>query len=255
MKQSIILWIAAITITFLAGYAQRIKSPVYPINGTLDLVTGEASFSFDKVYGSKDGYKVLIVNNCKDLQGTLRWKDKGDTASWHSVPMNSSGEALSAVIPAHQPLSEVEYRVTLVDQDQTFLVPVKEPAVIKFIGRVPSQIAMNYYLTLFAGLLLAIRTGFEIFKNKPRLRLYAIFTIISFFSFTFIFSTVKKGCELGIIGGTKIAPITDIFSSGPILLFAWWLLAIILIFNSHKPKIWAGAASVGTILIFLLGKF
>lgn len=254
MKQSVILWTAAIVITFLAGFAQRIKAPDYPVNGTIDMATGEASFSFDRIYSSKKAYRVWLANNCQNLQGVLHWKNMDDT-SWHNILMHADSGIIYAEIPAHPPLSKVIYSVELSDKGETFRVPVKSDVTMQFTGRVPSQISMFYFISLFAGLLLAVRTGFEVFKSNPRLRLYTIFTIISFFSFTFLFSTVKKGCELGIIGGTKIAPIADIFSSGPVILFIWWLLAMILIFNIKKPKIYAGIAAAGTIVIFLAGKF
>jgi hypothetical protein len=169
--------------------------------------------------------------------------------------MQTKGEALYAEIPAHPPLSIVEYRVILNDQGKTYYVPKTEIAHIEFLGHVPSQIMMFYYITLFAGILLGIRTGLEVFKDKPKIKMYTIFTLISFFTFTLIFNTVKKGCELGAIGGTKIIPISDLFSSGPVLLFILWIAALILIFNTKKYKVWAALSALGTILIFLLGNF
>ena len=169
--------------------------------------------------------------------------------------MKPDSGTLYAYIPAQPPLSRVQYRVELTDSGKTYLFPVENNLTMEFLGHVPSQISMFYFITLFAGLLLAVRTGFEVFREPPRLRLYTLFTVISFFCFTLVFSTVKKGCELGIIGGTKIAPITDIFSTGPVLLFALWILAMIIIFNLKKTRIWAVVAAVGTIVIFLLGRF
>lgn len=255
MKQSIILWTAAAIITLLAGYAQSIKSPYYPVNGTVTVSSGYSSFSFDKVYRGKDGYPVWIISDFKGLKGELKWRDISGNNEWQTIQMQPKGEALYAEIPAHPPLSKVEYRVTLNDQGKTFLVPETEIAHIQFLGRVPSQIMLFYYITLFAGILLGIRTGLEVFKDKPRIKMYTIFTLISFFSFTLIFSTVKKGCELGAIGGTKILPISDLFTNGPVFLFLLWIAALILIFNTKRYKIWAAISAVGTILIFLLGNF
>ena len=254
MKQSVILWIATVIIIFLAGYTQRVQSPDYPINGTETLVTGEASFSFDRTADSKSNYKVWLADNCTDLKGILRWKGT-DEKLWHFENMKPDSGTLYAYIPAQPPLSRVQYRVELTDSGKTYLFPVENNVTMEFLGHVPSQISMFYFITLFAGLLLAVRTGFEVFREPPRLRLYTLFTVISFFCFTLVFSTVKKGCELGIIGGTKIAPITDIFSTGPVLLFALWILAMIIIFNLKKTRIWAVVAAVGTIVIFLLGRF
>ncbi len=254
MKQSIILWIAACVITFSAGFIQSTISPHYPENGTLSTYSGDVSYSFDKIYRGKGDYTVWVLSNFKGLKGNLEWKDV-DSSNWQKVKMLPSRQAIVAKIPAHSPLSKVEYKVVLDDNGRTYSIPKKGTVQLEFMGHVPSPITMFYYITLFAGLLLAIRTGLESFKEKPRLRLYTLFTLISFFSFTLVFSTVKKGCELGLIGTTKIVPITDLFSSGPVLLFIIWIAALILIFNIKKPKVWAISASVVTIITFLYGNF
>ncbi len=254
MKQSIILWIAACVITFSAGYIQSTISPNYPENGSLSTYSGDVSYSFDKVYDGKGDYIVWVLSNFNGLKGDLKWKDI-DSSNWHKVTMLPSREAITAKIPGHSPQSKVEYKVVLRDNGRTYSIPKKGTVHLEFLGHVPSSIMMFYYITLFAGLLLGIRTGLESFKDKPRLRLYTLFTLISFFSYTLVFSTVKKGCELGLIGTTKIAPITDLFSSGPVLLFVIWIAALILIFNIKKPKIWALSASVLTVITFIYGKF
>ncbi len=254
MKQSIILWIAACVITFSAGFIQSTISPDYPENGSINTYSGNVSYSFDKVYHGKGDYIVWVLSNFKGLKGTLEWKDL-NSSSWNKVQMLSSGEAITAKIPAHSPLSKVEYKVTLLDNGRNYSVPNKGTVKLEFLGRVPSSITMFYYITLFAGLLLGIRTGLEIFNEKPRLKLYTLFTLISFFSFTLVFSTVRKGCELGVIGTTKIASITDLFSTGPVILFVMWIAALILIFNLKKPKAWALSASVLTIITFIYGSF
>ncbi len=256
MKQSIILWLAAGIISFLVGYTQSTTSSTYPINGTIKLNNGyEVSFSFDKVFHGKGDYQVLIASDKKNLSGVLEWKIISDTANWQTVPLKNNNGALIAFIPHKKALTEVEYRVILNDGNKKVLVPQTVKATLQFLGFVPPEILQFYYITLFAGILLAIRTGLEIFREKPRIKMYTIFTLISFFSFTFVFSTVKKGCELGVIGGTKIASLQDLFPSAPVLLFLLWIAALILVFNTKKYKMWALTSSILTIIIFLAAKF
>ena len=255
MKQSIILWSAAVIIIFLAGYIRQTNSSEYPVNGTITLKFTEVSFSFDRIFRGKGDYTVWLAAETKDLSGELEWRDKQDTASWKQVKLTSSDDILSGTIPHHSPLSKVEYRVKLYDHGNTVLVPQASDVTLLFLGQVPSQIIMFYYITLFAGLILALRTSLEIFKDRPKIKMYTIFTLISIFSFTWIFSPVKKGCEIGMIGGTKIAPVDELFSSGSILLFLLWVATLILVFNTKKQKLWVTTSSILTIVIFLSGKF
>ncbi len=255
MKQSIILWLASAILTFIIGYTQTTTSSNYPINGTIDISSGQASYSFDKIFRGKNGYKVLVVGDITNQTGELFWKDKTDSSKWNSVPLKFSDHQLGGIIPSHQPTSIVEYRVKLNDNRKTILLPKTQNVVIQYLGNVPQQIMQFYFITLFSGLLLSIRTSLEIFSSRPGIKMYTIFTLISFFSFTLIFSTVKKGCELGIIGGTKIVQPNELFSSGPVMLLAAWILALILIFNTKKEKLFAVLFSLLTMIIFFAGKF
>ncbi len=255
MKQAIILWISAAIITFIAGYTQSTTSPNYPINGTVDLSSGEISYSFDKIFRGKSDYQVLVIGDFTNQTGVLEWKNQSDTSAWNIVQLKSSKNKLSGIIAHHQTLSKVEYRVRLNDNGKILQLPQSKNATIQFLGNVPPQIMQFYYITLFVGILLGLRSGLEIFRERPRIKMYTIFTLISFFSFTLVFSTVKKGCELGAIGGTKIVQLQELFPSAPVLLFATWIATMILVFNTKKPKVWVVLSSVATIIIFLAGKF
>jgi len=46
-----------------------------------------------------------------------------------------------------------------------------------------------------------------------------------------------------------------LFSSGSLLLFVIWAAALILVFNTRKPKVWMPVFSVLTLAVFLFGKF
>ncbi|MCL5030768.1 MAG: hypothetical protein M1480_17290 [Bacteroidetes bacterium] len=255
MKQAIILWAAAAIIAFIAGYTQNTTSSYYPINGTVDISSGEISYSFDKIFRGKGSYQVLVVGDFTNQTSMLMWKDENNSSKWNNIPLRNSNNELIGEIPQHQPMSKVEYRVRLNDNGKFILLPQTQNITMQFLGNVPSQIMQFYFITLFAGILLSIRTSLEIFTERPRIKMYTIFTLISFFSFTLIFSTVKRGCELGLIGGTKIAPLNELFSSGPVLLLSAWILALILVFNSKKSKFWAVIAGIATLIIFFFGRF
>ncbi len=255
LKQSLILWTASIIIIFLAGYTERTNSPGYPVNGTINLNYSEISYSFDTVFRGKSDYTVWLAAESGSLEGDLEWRDKHDTASWKIINLTRANDILSASIPHHSPTAKVEYHVKLYDKGNTITIPRDSNVTLLFLGLVPSQIMMFYFITLFAGLILAVRTCLEIFKENSKIKMYTIFTLISFFSFTWIFSPVKKGCEIGMIGGTKIAPVNELFSSGSLLLFVIWAAALILVFNTRKPKVWMPVFSVLTLAVFLFGKF
>jgi peptidoglycan/LPS O-acetylase OafA/YrhL len=130
------------------------------------------------------------------------------------------------------------------------LIPTTEKEEILFLGAVPASISIHYYLTLFLGILLSIRAGLETFNEKPRLRLYSIFTLISFISCALIFAPVKKAYELGAIN-KSIPPIAELFAGWLILLVIIWILNLIQVSYTKSAKIWMVVFSILTILIFI----
>ncbi len=254
MRQSVFLWIGAVFIAFFAAYIQDVTSPYYPVNSVLDINGYKVSYSFDKVYRSNDSYRVWAVNNLNGLTGELLWKNKYNTRKWNTVPMKINGEVLEAYIPPHPPREKVEYKVKLDYNGKSYFIPGTDGVVMEFLGKVPRQISMFFYITLYAGILLAIRTGLEIFNDKPRLRMYALFTVMDIFAFSLLFSSVRRSAELNAIGN-NVVPIEAIFSVSSMVLLGLWIAVMILVFATKKPKVWAMTGAVATLIIFFAGKF
>lgn len=249
MKQTIILWVSAIIIVFIVSFAQHIRSNEFPISGTIDLGSGNVSYDFDRVVHTKNGYRVIIASDIKDMSGKLYWRTAEDSV-WNSTALIDSGNIFYAMIPAQEPRTKIFCRVKLLYNGKNYLLPVKRAADITFYKSIPDEIFQFYYITLFAGLILGVRTALEAFNEKSKMKKLSVFTAISFFSFTFVFSTVKKGVEIGAVGGGGV-PLSDIFDLRGILLFAVSVITMILIVNSRRRRIWAVAGAVVLLLVFL----
>ena len=249
MKQSIILWISAAIITFLTGYFQSRTSSYYPISGTFGIDGQKVSYHLKKIHNSSEDFKLIIRSDRKDLRGAVLWRNENFQTEWQIDSMQFVNESLVAVIPKQNPLTKVEYKIILNHNNKEFFIPAAQCVEVLFLGIVPFSISLHYYLTLFAGMLLSIRTGLESFNTRPRLRLYSIFTFISFFSCALIFAPVKKAYEMGIIG-KSVPPISEIFEVWLLLLLLLWIAAVIVISYVNKKKIYALGFSIISIIIF-----
>ena len=254
MKQSLILWISAAMITFLAGYIQNRTSSTYPVSGTIGIDGQRVSYHFKKICNNKDDYFIMIRSDVENLKGVLKWRVMDEKQAWQIDTLKISEGNLLAKIPKQPALTEVEYTIKLIHDNKEYFLPKKKINKIKFLGAVPSTINIHFYLTLFIGLLLALRAGLEIFNEKPRLRLYSIFTLISFFSCAMIFAPVKKAYEMGAIGKT-VPPIDQLFEIWLIALLIIWILNLILVSYSRIPKNWVLVVSILTILLFYSQNF
>ncbi len=250
MKQSFILWISAAIITFLIGFVQSRTSSYYPISGTFGIEGQKVSYHLKKIHNSNEDFKLIIRTDRKDLRGVALWRIDNSQSEWQIDSMQFVDESLTAVIPKQNPLTKVEYKIIISHNNKEFFIPATQAVEVLLLGKVPFTISLHYYLTLFLGLLLAIRTGLESFNNRARLRLYSIFTVISFFSCALIFAPVKKAYEMGIIG-KSVPPISDIFEVWLLLLVFLWIAAIVIISYAQRKKIYALSFSIISIIIFL----
>lgn len=254
MKQSIILWTSAIVITFLIGFFQNRTSSEYPISGTIGIDGQKVSYLFNSTHRDRGDYKILLRTEIEGLDAIVKWKIADEKMNWHIDTMQYNNSTLSAVIPRQTALTQIVYNIVLKQNSKEYTLPKNEVVKAEFLGLVPTSIRIHYFLTLFLGILLGVRTGLEFFNDKPRLRFYSIFTLISFFSCAMIFAPVKKAYEMGIIGKT-IPPIGQIFEGWLIILVVIWITNLILVSYSKYSKVWGISAAALTILFFSLRNF
>ena len=253
MKQNIILWVAAFIITFVAGFLQSRLSERYPVSGSFGINGKEIGYKLDRVFSGEDDYTFTIKSEIENLQGKLFWKKTGEER-WNSAALTDSGSYIFGKIPHQSPQTKTEYFVKLFYKNNEYFVPAGgNPVELKFLGTVPSKINIYYWLTLLGGILMAVRTGLEYFNVPGKLKKLEVFTLIFIVVNVFAFHPVKTSYELGAIGNA--VPITSMFQFSSIFLFATWVIATALIFNTKNYRIWAPVAAIISILIFELGSF
>lgn len=251
MKQSIILWLGAFVITFLAGYLHSITSENYPVSGSFGIGLKKVSYFFDKVYKENKNYEVIIRTDVDSLKGKVLWRKRNpQKLNWNEVTMKPAEETLTAEIPHQPPRTIIEYKVILNHKDSTFVLPYSGNAEIEFFGQVPKSIQVFAFLSLFGGLLFSVRTALDYFNENEKIKKFAVFTTAVWFSSALIFFPVKRSYELSAKIGQSILPITDIFHPSLLLMLAFWILSVIVIFNVKKYKIFALAAGIITIILF-----
>lgn len=251
MKQQIILWAGAFIITIITAFLLRTIDPEKPVTGTVQFGNEKVSYKFDRVYRSNDDYRVMLFSDIKDLNATLEYRDAGSDSGWTKVEMGYSKEILSANIPGHPSMSQVDYKVTMNYKQQSFTVPSDKGLRIKFLGRVSTQIMAWYYIALFGGILLSTRIGLEYFNDNEKIKKLSFFAFLSFIFYAMLLIPVKKTYELSALG-KSIPQLTQLFNLSGILIMILWIGGIISFFNVKNRKLMALIVSVLTILIFVI---
>ena len=190
----------------------------------------------------------------ENLQGILQSKISGRNQDWKIDTLEYSNRYLSVTIPKQKALTEIEYRIILTGNNGKYFLPDNTIEKLLFFGPVPLSIDIHYYLTLFIGILLSVRAGLETFNMKARLRLYSVFTLISFFSCAMIFAPVKKAYEMGAIGN-NVPPIGKLFELWLVALVIIWIMNLVLVSYSRIPRKWVLAFSILTLIVFYSQNF
>ncbi len=252
MKQSIILWTAAVIITFVAGFLHSRLSSEYPVSGSFGIEGKETGYKLDRVYyGNDDYYFFLTTESDSSLSGNVYWKSDG-SPSWNRAPLIKKGTIISGSIPHREPGSIVTYFIKLNYKGKEYTIPSKNEFVaITFYGKVPDKINYYYWATLLGAVLLAVRTGLEYFRFPGILKKIEVFTLIAVISNVFVFNPVRMTYKLGSVGKSVIS-LTQMFPLLSILLLVTWIIATALIFNTKNFRIWAPPAALITLIIFEL---
>lgn len=251
MKQSIILWLAAAVITLLSGYYHSNVSPEQPISSSFDIGLKKVSYELDRVYRSNKAYRLLISSEAPNLKGEILWRKEGSDSAWNVAPMKYvSNEMIEGYIPHQPPLTKVEYRVKLLKDSTAYYVPDNAIGVIKFLGKVPGQIEFFYTFTLLLGLLLGVRTGLDYFREKDKIKMLSLFTLVTWVANVTIFNSVKITYESVAKMGTQVLSIGTLFPLNADIMLFFWIISVACVFNLKKNKLWALISAIITLVIF-----
>lgn len=247
MKRSYHIWLLAILVTVASAVYQRLTGPTYPKH-YVTLLNGNAiSITLDRAHGGEGDHPVTVETNDSLITGTLEWKRYNTNDEFTVAVMTSSNGALTASLPHQPPAGKLLYRIHLTDGKQTFTAST----VIRFRGDVPAVVLLLHVAFMFGGMLLSTRTGLEVFTKDPK---FGKLTMLTFLCVT--------------IGGMILGPLVlnyafnewwtgfpfgnDITDNKTLVAFIVWLAALIAVRKSKNPKRWLLAASIITLLVFLI---
>jgi len=251
MKQSIILWIAAAVITLLSGYYHSNVSSSQPISSSFGIGLKKVSYEVDRVYSSNKPYKLLISSELPNLKGEILWRKEGSDSAWNVTPMKYvSKEMIEGYIPHQAPLTKIEYRVKLLKDTTAYYVPDNTVGTMTFLGKVPGQISFFYTFTLLLGLLLSVRTGLDYFREKDKIKMLSLFTLVTWVANVAIFNPVKITYESVAKMGMQVLPIGTLFPLNADIMLIFWIISIACVFNLKKNKLWVLISAVITLVIF-----
>jgi len=251
MKRSIVLWILAIIITISSAVYQRITGPTQPVSGSKKVGGNEIRYTLLRNHDSTADADMEISIPDMIITGSVSWRRFRSYDTLQTNPLVREGDKLIVSIPKQPAAGKVAYEVKLYDSTGTGYDLTNKPVIIRFKDPVPLPVMIAHILLIFMAMLYSTRTGLEAIVRGDKVYRQTILTVI-----------------LLLVGGMFLGPVVQKYAFGafwtgwPIghdltdnktaVAMIFWLIALWRIKAKNKGRGWVIAASIVTLVIFLI---
>lgn len=160
MKKNILLWILALILTVVLAIYQRLSGPTRPVRGKQIVAGAELKYKFFRSWTSYQPLPVRVAGNgIASLRLYYRRYPYIVGENWTSVAMAKKDGVFQAMVPGQPAAGKVAYKVEARGREGSLWLNHGEPVVARFKGAVPLWLLLLHVHFMFAGLILAFRTG------------------------------------------------------------------------------------------------
>ena len=185
--------------------------------------------------------------------GLLKWKRYKSNDEWRTDTLIRTENNLVISVPKQPSAGKVIYQVTLVDDEGQTYPLTDQPIIIRFRDPVPSFILWSHIICMFAGMLVASRTGLESITGRDRAYRLALWTTSLLFAGGFIFGPIVQKFAFGEYW-TGWPWGHDLTDTKIVVSMIFWVIALWRARGADpkRGRVWIIIASVVTLLIYLI---
>lgn len=250
-KSSALLWLLAFLLTMLLAVFQRLTGPTYPVKGRQTIAGIAIQYKFYRSWTSHKPLSVRVSANGDGLALRLYYAPFPLPAAggWAVMEMAKREGVFEAKIPGGPTAGKMAYKVEAVTPAAGRIwLHEGRPVIARFKGKVPAFLLVLHIIFMFAGLLLAFRTG-----------LGALFRDGAWLSF------VPWTLAVTLIGGLLLGPLvqkcafgnywtgfplgSDLTDSKTLFAVLFWLGAFLL---RRRSRWWTISATILMLVVFLI---
>jgi len=250
VKRSTLFWIIAFVVTAGSGVFQRLTGPTYPLSGTAAFEGGSVHYRFDRSFGSSSDAPVMLPMEDSEVRTTLMWKRHDTDDTFTEVPMEYSEGVFRASLPAHEPLTKLDYQIRLEKNESALLLP-PQPVMIRFKGDVPLWVIIPHVLAMFGAMLFSLRAGFEFFMPEPIYTKLVSWTLGLLVLGGFVFGPLMSYYAFDLLWtGWPVG--SDFTDNKTLIALVGWVIAAAGLKWSKSPGAWIVAAAAVMFAIFMI---
>jgi hypothetical protein len=256
------LWILAVIMTLASAVYQRMTGPTYPVAGKARLGGNEISYELLRSHGGAGDQPVTVEVPDTVVGGTLVWRRYKTDDPWTRQEMMLIGGTLTGSLPHQPPAGKLEYHIELIAVGNglagngagggaALMIPERENVVTRFKGDVPGVVLLPHILFMFLGMLISTRAGLEALAGGRRISFYAILAAALIFLGGLVFGPMVQKYAFGSYW-TGFPVGYDLTDNKTLISMIMWVIALVAVARKSKPRIWVSAASLVTLVIFMI---
>lgn len=248
-KTSLLLWLLALILTVLLAVYQRLSGPTRPVRGKQTVAGAELRYKFYRSWTSYQPLPVRVAGNgIAALRLHYRRYPLLAGEDWSVAQMVTRDGAFQAFVPGQPAAGKVAYKVEIMTPAGTAWLNGGIPIVARFKGEVPLWLLLLHVHFMFAGLILAFRTGLEALRLDGHWQKLAFWTlVVTAVGGLFLGPLVQKYAFGAYWTGFPLGG--DMTDSKTLLAVLVWLAAFLL---RKKSRWWAVAATALMIVVYLI---
>ncbi len=251
MRRSMWLWIIAILVTAFSGYWQRASGPTYGLPASARLGATTLRCELDRTHPGPGDHRVELKQVPADVSGTLEWKRFRSMEPWTVVPMRREGESLAGELPHQEIGGKLWYRLRLVRDSESALIPAANPVTLRFRQGVPPWLLIPHILLMLAALLFSTRAGLEVFDPRGNVKPLAYRALALLFIGGMVLGPVVVHAASG-SWWTGFPVGSDLTDNKTLIALAGWIGAVLALRQGRDGKGWAAFAALLMLLVFMI---
>jgi len=249
--RKVLFWVLAFIITAASAVYQRMTGPTHPVRGKAALSNGEVSYRLPRSAEITSDCEVGLEVSDTEVAGRLLYQRFKTDDPWTEVAMTRQEKRLLGYLPKQPMAGKLAYKVVLTDGGKEISLSGDESIIIRFKGPVPTVLLLAHILVIFSAMLFSTRAGIAALDKKSDPRRLAVWTAVLFFAGGFILGPLMQkfafdswwtGFPLG----------KDLTDSKTLFAMLAWVVALVAGRGGRKNRGWVLAASVVTLIVFLI---
>jgi len=249
--KKVLLWVLAFVITAGSAVYQRMTGPTYAINGNTQLGSSVISFTLETTHETIGDYEIKIEAPDSEVSGYIQFKRFKTDDPWTNIRMEREDSSLTASLPQQPSAGKLAYKVFLSYRGEETSLTGEQEVVIRYKDVVPDIVLIFHIIVIFSAMLFSTRTGIEALRKDGNMRKLTLWTAWLMFAGVMILGPIVQKFAFG-EWWTGFPFGFDLTDNKTLIAMIVWAIAVIAGRKGKQAKGWVLAASIVTLVIFLI---